>query len=71
MTRHEKCRSIKRYSLIPSLDQPVVSPTISTAIYQCSMSVSHHRLHNTTHPAAAAAFANEQAESNLQKSYPV
>jgi hypothetical protein len=32
--------------------------------------VCHHSLHNTTIPAADDAFANEQAGSNLQKSYP-
>jgi len=44
MTRRENCRSITRYSLKTSLDQPFVSPTISTAIYQCSLSVCHHSL---------------------------
>jgi len=65
MTLHENCRSITRYSLNLSLDQPVVTPNFSTAIYQRSVSVCHHSLHNTTSPAAAAAFANEQTGSKL------
>jgi len=39
----------KRYSVKPSLDQQVDSPTIQTAIYQCSVSACYHRLSQHNH----------------------